>query len=314
MYDSPDSSNLPKIKFKIKIKKCKINGLPEIKKSQSHETSPGMMSYFQSKYNSIKKGGKPTLMKNPESALILGQGTNSRIFMKYLSKDELLELCRGVKRIKDPSKTNAYELLTTPPDGKIEALIQSHVNGMLLVMGNADTIRKDLTLLSRLDMSAYGLPTEIKLTVKRGGERTYLQGVYAILDVEEPVGIGKRNMESRRIGTYNNLLTHMWPTWIQPLAKVIIGDPPSFDPPAPPVQIDIAQIPESSGRYDLSKIGMANEPQREQDVIFAFGHYLGQRDDNPLLFYQHNERTEFDAAGQITEENIETHYAVKFSY
>ena len=72
------------------------------------------------------------------------------------------------------------------------------------------------------------------------------------------------------------------------------------------MQIDIAQIPESSGRYDLSKIGMANEPQREQDVIFAFGHYLGQRDDNPLLFYQHNERTEFDAAGQITEENIET--------
>ena len=228
MYDRPDSSNLPKIKFKIKIKKCKINGLPEIKKSQSHETSPGMMSYFQSKYNSIKKGGKPTLMKNPESALILGQGTNSRIFMKYLSKDELLELCRGVKRIKDPSKTNAYELLTTPPDGKIEALIQSHVNGMLLVMGNADTIRKDLTLLSRLDMSAYGLPTEIKLTVKRWRKNIFARG-YAILDVEEPVGIGKRNMESRRIVLYNNLLTHMWPTWIQPLAKVIIGDPPSFD-------------------------------------------------------------------------------------
>ena len=158
--------------------------------------------------------------------------------------------------------------------------------------------------MKNLSLSAHGLRTGLSLQVKSGGETTYLQGIHAILDVHENVGIGKRNMPSRRIATYNNFITSLWKHSLKNLAKVIIGEAPGDDDPPPPaIEIDLESIPEPNPRYDLTKIGMLNEPQTEQDVIFAFGHYLGTLDEAKLPFRQHNQSAQIDAAAQIPVDN-----------
>jgi hypothetical protein len=158
-----------------------------------------------------------------------------------------------------------------------------------------------------MGLAVHGLVTSSELKMDRGGSFGFYQaGIHLILDTKERLGVNKENIPSARMGTYNRFITELWAKGLKQLTSVILGEEKLTQRPDA-VLIDVDAIPEPDGSYDLDRIGMANEPQREQDVIFAMGHYLGRSDERPLTFRQHHESAHIDSAAMIVQGHQESH-------
>jgi hypothetical protein len=128
----------------------------------------------------------------------------------------------------------------------------------------------------------------------------YEQGTWLALDVKEDLGPQKENLRGAAKSQYNSLISDLFVKSLGQLLTVILGERGEDNQEYEREVIDLEEIPEPDPRYNLDMIGMANEPQTENDVIFAFGHYLARLGENrPIRLRQSNQRTHIDAAAVI---------------
>ena len=304
MYINPEEKELPDIKFKVEVSPCDIEGLMRHRKMKDCEVSVGPHP-FKQYYQDIPRRDRNTLNlhTDPIEALRQGLRANHQALIAYIPKEQLKQLLRGLNKVRGE---NRWEIKGNDDDvdQRHLNLVDEKVNGMHILLVRSELRRKHFKVPPKLGLAAHGLVTssELKLTgTSQSRLSGYEQGTWLVLDVQEDLGPQKENLKGRAKQQYNNLLSDLFDKSLGTLLKVILGEEKESDREEYEAEeIDLESIPEPRSNYDLDLIGMTNEPQTENDVIYAFGHYMGRLGENrPIRLRQTNQRTHIDAAGLI---------------
>ena len=309
MFVNPEEADLPEIKFEVVVAKHRIEGLLESRSSKNTTVTAGPHP-FKKYYESIPQRERNTLnlQTDPIEALREGVRANHQILTAYVTKEQLKLLLRGLNKVPREEKWTIKEN-EDEADPSSLALVDEKVNGMQILLVRSAERKKYFNVAPRLALAAHGLITSSQLTLQGNAINRiagYQQGTWLALDVKEDLGPQKENLRGAAKAQYNSLISDLFEKSLGTLLRVILGEQTETSrEDYEREEIDIGAIPEPDPIYDLDMIGMANEPQTENDVIFAFGHYLARLgDDRPIRLRQSNQRTHIDAAALIDNADI----------
>jgi hypothetical protein len=153
---------------------------------------------------------------------------------------------------------------------------------------------------SSITLSANGLPTDISLEIT-GAVLGYLPSVHFVLDVDETLGYGKRNLPPRSKGLYNQLAKDLWRN-IWKIAEKVVKEEEErdwtlsgnlFDPRAEASAIVDPASAEGKALQEL--LGWTTLPKTEEDVVASYFYMAGRGLVPRYGFVRLNDNTVYDA-------------------
>ncbi|EQD46843.1 hypothetical protein B2A_08704, partial [mine drainage metagenome] len=173
-------------------------------------------------------------------------------------------------------------------------------NGGILFISSRPFQRTVLAHKSSITLSVNGLPTDISLEVT-GAALGYLPSVHFVLDVDETLGYGKRNLPPRSKGLYNQLAKDLWRN-IWKIAEKVVAEEEErdwtltgilFDPRA---EASAIVDPASAlGRALQEHLGRTTIPRTEEDVVASYFYMVGKGLLPRYGFVRLNDITVYDA-------------------
>ncbi len=281
---------LPPIEFKLRVT-CEptaptppqVAGMKPISSGTALSgTTPVAYIDFKQVVNELPQRERPSVVSDYRTLLEAGkQFETLTVFSAILTKADVVALLGRVRKRKasDPtSPSGAPNILVEEPDALVRnATALDRVNGAVLFIASRIFLKDKLAHKSSFSLSVNGLPTDLALEIT-GAELGYLPSVHLILDVNEPLGYGKRNLPPRSKGLYNQLGRDLWKTLHQ-LAALLVAQQEERDLSLVGVPFDktkeLGTIPRTDPpllERQRSFLGRLSAPQTEEDVIASYFH------------------------------------------
>lgn len=250
----------------------------------------------------LAEKARPQIVSDYVRILELGRKfERPTVFYRVLAKDDVIRLLGNLRKRRSTDPTpDLPNILDEDP----AALTRNHsalerVNGAVLFVASSRFQRTQLAHRSSFSLSVNGVPTDILLEIS-GSELGYVPSVHFVLDVNETLGYGKRNLAPRSKGLYNQLGKDLWRT-LHKLAKLLVAEDEEFDwtntgtPFDKPAEFAnvIPQGTTTSART-LELLGRVTLPTTEEDVIGTYFHLAGKGFVPAYRFVRLNDRTIYD--------------------
>ncbi len=323
-------TKLPDVEFELRIicdfLQCDQDQyvIPGVKKLEAGETysiedEVGYLDYS-AEINKLNQKQRPKVISDYRDLLEIGSVSETlTVFYQCLSKQDVIALCGNLRKRKesDPPSVHNYILDDFKMNKHKTAL--ERVNGAILFIAPRPFLKNPFAHRSMIGLSVNGLPTDITLDIS-GGELGYVPSVHLILDVDETLGYGKRNLHPRSKGIYNDLAKTLWIN-LRKLSKLIVGTTDSdtdksitgirFQP-----EVENSKILDSAKKAHYYRItGRITEPETEEDLIAAYFHMVGKGYLKGYRWMRLNDSTIYDGYAQLPEGsnpfNIEFKYDSK---
>ncbi len=228
------SNGLPDIDFKLEV----ICDFPE--SSQEEYLIPGVKPFpankaleltgnvkyidFKEMIESLAPKQQPKIVSNFSSILESGKRFETpTVFYQKLNIDDIKLLVGKLRKRKplDPSDPTKPNIMIMDQDNVYRhRTVLSRVNGGILFIASRPFLKNPLAHKASLGVSVNGLPTDITLDAS-GAELGHVPSVHLVLDVDETLGYGKRNLHPKSKHAYNNLMKDLWRN-LHKLAKLIV--------------------------------------------------------------------------------------------
>jgi hypothetical protein len=304
---------LPKIKFEL-ILNCDFPKEDEQRyaikgfwpmKAGDVITSIDTVEYldFISEIKKIDKKLQPKIVTNYKEIMENGKKFEQlTVFSQVLTKQDIEDLTGKLKRRGKNDPPGSTENVLVRDNDKISAnyLALYKINGAMLYIAPRPFNRRILGHRPTITVSVNGLPTDITLEVT-GGALGYVPSVHFVLDVDETLGYGKRNLPPRSKGIYTALMRELWRN-IQKLASFIVAEDETIDRTLTGTTFDLKEqwgkvIDKNSkeGRELLENFGRVTYPETEEDVVQAYFYLAGKGIVYPYKYVRLNDNTVYDA-------------------
>jgi len=304
---------LPKIKFELILKcnfpkeeeqKYAINGFWPLKAGEVI-ISTDTVEYldFISEIKKIDKKLQPKIVTNYKEIMENGQKFEQlTVFSQILTKQDIEILIGKLKRRgkNDPPGSTQNVLIKDDNKVIVNYLALYRVNGAILYIAPRPFNRRILGHRPTITLSVNGLPTDISLEVT-GGALGYVPSVHFVLDVDETLGYGKRNLPPRSKGIYTTLMRELWRNF-QKLASFIVAEDETIDRTMTGITFDLKEewgkVIDSNikeGKELSENFGRITYPRTEEDVVQAYFYLAGKGIIYPYKYVRLNDNTVYDA-------------------
>ena len=281
-------SRLPPIKFELRLicdmqgaESVRIPGMQILSNGETlEETDQVEYVDFSKLIAKLPVKERPTVVSNYKSILEAGnQYQTPTVFYAKLTHDDVVSLLGKVRKRKsdDPQSPSSAPNIIQEDRNVIDRNFTAleRVNGGILFIASRPFLKQKLAHKATFALSVNGLPTDIALEIT-GAELGYLPSVHFILDVNEPLGYGKRNLHPRSKGLYNQLGKDLWRTLHQ-LASLLVAQQEDRDQTVQGKRFDkteeLTKVPRT--QQDVAEmrskyLGRLTLPETEEDIIQTF--------------------------------------------
>jgi len=258
---------------------------------------------FDAEINKLDPKKRPKIVTNYKEILENGKKFDQpTVFSQILNKDDIIKLLGKLRKRGKNDPPASTENILMDDNSKIVEYYSAiyKVNGAILYIAPRPFNRRFLVHRPTVTISVNGLPTDISLEIT-GGALGYVPSVHFILDVNETLGYGKRNLPSRSKGTYTALMKELWRN-IQRLASFIVAEEEPRDRTVEGIHFDrnlenskIQDYDSREGKELMQSLGRCTVPETEEDVVSAYFFLAGKGLVYPYKFVRLNDRTVYDA-------------------
>ncbi len=327
---------LPKIKFEL-ILNCdfsegdeqnySIKGFAPLKAGEV-VTIDDKVEYldFVSEIKKLPLKVQPKIVTNYKEIMENGKKFEQlTVFSQVLSQEDIRALTGKLKKRGKNDPPGATENVLIEDQNKIYSNLSAlyKVNGGILYIAPRPFNRRVLGHRPTVTISVNGLPTDISLEIT-GGALGYVPSVHLVLDVDETLGYGKRNLPSRAKGIYNDLIRELWRN-LSKLASFIVAEEEAIDRTLDGVPFDLKEEwskirdeESKEGKELIQSFGRCTIPETEEDVVEAYFFLAGKGVVHSYKYVRLNDRTIYDAlvvnpeiTSKLAPENLLT---VEFKY
>jgi Histidine kinase-, DNA gyrase B-, and HSP90-like ATPase len=303
---------LPEIRFKLKV--C-CDFLPE---EQEKYNVPGTSAWvtgtapesisrvayidYQELISKLPPRERPRIATDYQAIMEAGRKFDRpTVFHRTLGREDIERLLGHLRKRRTTDPASASLNILEPDEVAIDRnrTALERVNGAILFVASRRFQRTKLAHASSIALSVNGLPTDILLEFT-GSELGYVPSVHFILDVDETLGYGKRNLPPRSKGVYNALGRDLWQN-LHKLAGYLVAEDDEFDWTAAGTRFDRAMefgkvLPDTDPRRAIAEdlMGRVTLPETEEDVVAAYFHMAGRGLVPPYRFVRLNDRTIYD--------------------
>lgn len=304
--------NLPAVEFELALDydfppdKQAVFAIPGIEpmiagKYSSASDHVGYLD-FNSLIKKLPAKQQPAVVSDYRQVLQVGQKFDRpTVFYQLLSRNDIAALLGRLRRRRsgDPPGSTEYVLVEDREAIDRNQTALERTNGAVLFISSRPFQRNVLGHKSSISLSVNGLPTDISLEVT-GAALGYIPSTHFILDVDETLGYGKRNLPPRSKGLYNQLAKDLWRN-LQKLAGSVVAEQEErdwtltgilFKPKEEAALILDPGSPE--GRVLLDKLGRLSIPRTEEDVVATYFFMAGKGLLPRFRFVRLNDVTVYD--------------------
>lgn len=325
---SPDSG-LPDVEFELKVicdfdknqqDEYQIEGIKKLEAGKTYTETDcvGYLDYKQ-EINKLPAKLQPKVVTGFKELLESGKTSDVlTVFYQNLSKNDVKQLCGNLRKRKSTDPDSAFDFILDKYTSSKHKTALSRVNGAILFIAPRPFLKNPFVHRSTIGLSVNGLPTDITLEVS-GGELGYVPSVHLILDVDEKLGYGKRNLPPRSKGIYNDLAKTLWIN-LRKIAKLVIGTTDSdTDKSITGNKFDLNEelskiIVDNRDKY-FEITGRISAPETEEDLISTYFYMVGKGYLQKYQWMRLNDCTIYDAFAKDPEDvgpfNIEFKYESK---
>lgn len=276
---------------------------------------------YQNEVKKLPSKAQPKIITDYKAVLESGKGSDRlTVFTQVLSREDIRNLCGKLRKRKDSDPLSAYDNILEEYKSRKHDTALERVNGAILFIAPRPFLKNPFVHRSTIGLSVNGLPTDISLEIS-GGELGYVPSVHLILDVQETLGYGKRNLPPRSKGMYNALAKTLWVN-LRKLAKLVIGNvEPDTDPTLTGNRMnpneELAKIIIDRDRREkyFELTGRVTEPETEEDLISVYYYMVGKGLLKKYEWMRLNDNTIYDAMAKVTDSSgpltIEFKYDIK---
>jgi len=233
---------------------------------------------FQELIRQLPAKQRPTVVSDYKHILEAGQTFSTpTVFCRVLNYEDVERLLGKIRkrRASDPAGATPNVLVDDPETIARNRTALTRVNGGILFIASRKFLNLVLAHKSSIAVSVNGLPTDIVLEVT-GAELGYVPSTHLIVDVDETLGYGKRNLAPRSKGVYNLLVKDLWKSLYR-LAGNIVPEEEEFDLTIKGKHFDkIAELKaalktkQEDERRKAEILGRLTIPRTEEDVVATY--------------------------------------------
>jgi len=313
--------NLPEVKFELALEydfpaddqsKFSIPGVEPIPagKFKSVTDRVGYVD-FGELVSRLPPKHQPSIASDYKQLLQVGQKFDRpTVFYQILQKSDIIALLGSVRRRRptDPPGPTPYVLVEDSGAVETNQTALDRINGGILFVSSRPFQRTVLGHKSSITLAVNGLPTDISLEVT-GAALGYIPSVHFVLDVDERLGYGKRNLPPRSKGLYNQLAKDLWKN-LHKLAGYIVSEQEDRDWTLTGVLFnpreELATIIDPATREGGALrrlLGRIAYPRTEEDVVGAYFFMSGAGLVPRQRFLRLNDVTVYDGLAADSESN-----------
>jgi len=221
---------------------------------------------------------RPDIVSDYKHILESGQHySRPTVFYTVLTNDDFQQLLGTVRRRRPIDPHNEFPNILVHDANAIDRNRRAltKVNGGLMFVASRTFLRTVLAHKASASLSVNGIPTDLTIEIT-GAELGYLPGMHLVIDVDETLGYGKRNLAPTSKGAYNKFATDLWKT-LHHLAGYIIGEEEERDLTVVGVRFNkpaefrkIFDLGVDSNRRRAELLGRASLPESEEDVVATY--------------------------------------------
>ena len=245
---------------------------------------------------------QPSIASDYKQLLQVGQKFDRpTVFYQVLRKSDIVALLGAVRRRRPSDAPGPTPYVLVPDDAAVKQnqTALERTNGGILFISSRPFQRQVLGHKSSFALAVNGLPTDISLEVT-GAALGYIPSVHFVLDVDETLGYGKRNLPPRSKGLYNQLAKDLWKN-LQKLAGSIVTEAEDIDLTVTGIHFDpkveVASVVDSAtpeGNALRTELGRITLPRTEEDVVGSYFHMAGRGTVPLYRFVRLNDVTVYD--------------------